>query len=77
MSTPNETPRILVENVLVTIHSWDCEDCQTRHTLYGVAVAFSDGMEAYGFCEEKDVQTFINELVEAHGADYDTAQAGE
>ena len=72
-----ETGTILVENVLVTIHEWDCEDCQVRHKLYGIAVAFSDGMEAFGFCEEIDVQTFINELVSAHGADYPTEKGGE
>ena len=79
MSVPNEnpeTPGILVENVLVTIHEWYCEDCQHRHKLYGVSIAFSDGVEAYGYCEEKDVQAFINELVEAHGAEYPEAGTG-
>ncbi len=72
-----ETPQILVENVLVTIHEWRCPDCELNHKLYGICVTFSDGVEAYGYCEEKDVQTFINELVEAHGANYDIAQTGE
>ena len=81
MSTPyeeaSEASEILVENVLITIHEWDCEDCGVKHRLLGCCVAFSDGMEAYGFCEEKDVFSFISELVEAHGAHYDTAETGE
>jgi hypothetical protein len=67
---------ILVENVLVTIHEWFCEDCQVKHRLYGITVQFSDGVEAFGFCEERDTQTYINELVEAHGAVYPLEKGG-
>ena len=71
---PDQKSPPVLENTLITIHDWFCEDCQTTHRLLGVSCCFSDGMEAYGFCEPKDQMQFIEELVAAHGAIYAEAE---
>lgn len=70
-----ETP--FLENVLVTLHDWFCEDCQVVHRLCGVTCHFSDGMDAYGFCEPQDQMRFIEELVTAHGAVFAEKRSSE
>jgi len=55
----------VIENLIVSVHELESGD-----TVLGVSIEWSDGVYTFGFCDQRDIDTYLWELVESREKGY-------
>jgi len=55
----------IIENLIVSVH-----DLESNDRVLGISIEWSDGVYTFGFCDPRDMDSYLWELVEAREKGY-------